>query len=260
MRRLLPVLAILSAFSLYTAFASAEDDAVTTVLASEWGITLKSDGSGFYNELARLVLAEDVGRTDYRIVPYRRSNTQFLKATDTCRYPDSIETLVADGHVKNGEAFIESIPFINVHVHLFSTPGSIPPRTAADIEESTIAYPMGARTHLKIPAKGAKFVPVSDELAKAKMLLSGRVQFIAAALPDLKFVLAAIGHPMLPYHEPYIVENLPLGIVCHQTAENNAFIDRVNRRIKTLHEGGDLALFFLHHGLDPHGYTPALTK
>lgn len=235
-------------------------DAPTRIIASEWGVTLKADGSGFYNELARLILKDGVGATDYRITPYRRSTSLFLSTPEACKYPDSITTLKSDGHIETSEGLLESIPVINVHVHIFGAPGTRPPRSIEELKGHTIAYPMGARTPLKLKDPEIEFVAVADELSKAKMLLTGRVELMAAALPDLRFVLTTLGHPMLPYFEPFIVENLPLGFVCRDSAANRAFLERLNTRISELHKDGDLALFFLHHGLDPHGYAPASSE
>jgi len=231
-----------------------------SLYASAWGITLEADGSGFYNDLARLLLDADLGDVDYMIVPYRRATTRFLNSHDSCRYPDSIQVLMADGHVTSPEGLVETRPVVNAQVHIFSAPGTQPPANLQDMAGKSIAYQLGSTTSQKLKGVELQETAVADELSKARMLLTGRVDLITASLPDLKFVLRKLGHAMLPYSKEFIVEDLPLGIVCKATPVTTAFIGKLDARIKTLQDDETLARFYSQQGLHRRGYASSPVK
>ena len=244
-------------FCLFGESANAQAaSAKTKIYASSWGLTLEQDGTGFYNELARLVFGGLEEIVDYEIQPYRRTNASFIRNQDSCKYPDSLKSLQEGGLLNDPAAFLESKALVNAHMHIFSPPGHAAPSSRADLAGHSVAFPMGALTPMYLAGEGGiNFIAVSDELAKAKMLITGRVDFLAASLPDLKFVLEKLGHPMLPYNEFFIVEELPLAVVCHRNAATEAFVARLNEHLETLRKNGRMALFFSQYGIDPHGYS-----
>lgn len=231
-----------------------------SLYASAWGITLETDGTGFYNDLARLLLDADLGDVDYMVVPYRRATTRFLASDDSCRYPDSIQVLMADGHVTSPAGLVETRPVVNAQVHIFSAPGTEPPGNLEDMAGKSIAYQLGSTTADKLKGVDLKETAVADEMSKARMLLTGRVDLITASLPDLRFVLRRLGHAMLPYSKEFVVEDLPLGFVCKATPATIAFIDRLEARIDTLQSDGTLARFYSQQGLDRRGYASSPVK
>ncbi|TNE60872.1 MAG: hypothetical protein EP335_17695 [Alphaproteobacteria bacterium] len=229
----------------------------THIYATDWGLTLSADGSGFYNDLARfLFLAPEVGPVDYEILPYRRANRSFLDDAASCKYPSSIAYNLRGGLIPSAEGYLNSLPVVLTRVHLFSRPGREPAHRAEDVDGKTIAYAMGARTPALLAGHSALFIAVADEVDKARMLLSGRVDMITAAVPDVEFVFRELKVDMAPFAPELTLDVSPMGVDCHAGTANAAFLARLDARIRKLHASGELIAFYRSQGLDPASYVP----
>ena len=226
------------------------------IMATDWGLTLKSDGTGFYNDLARLVLPKNLGQIDYEILPYKRAKRAFLARSADCLYPSSFEYLVNTGTITQPKDFIHSHNVLAAQSHIFAPPGTQPPARTEDIQGQTIAYALGSGVPSSLKSVGSKFVAVSDEVGKARMLLEGRIDLLAAVLPDAKFVFDSLGTDLPPYTPQFTITSTEIGLICYRSESNEAFIKRLNSHLAELIRGGTLKGFLSSHGLDPAAHMP----
>ncbi|NVJ97792.1 MAG: hypothetical protein HWE25_06545 [Alphaproteobacteria bacterium] len=226
------------------------------VLATDWGLTLKSDGSGFYNDLAKLVLPFDHTEIEYEIKPYMRAKRAFLAAESSCLYPNSLDYLVSTGSIESADGFIASKSVIAAQSHVFAPHGSAPPTGPKDLAGKFITYALGSDVPNLLKGANARFVAVSDEVGKARMLLEGRTDLLIAVLPDAKFVFEHLGTDLPPYDPAYSLDSTDIGVICHQTPENITFIAAVNIHIARLLETGQLREFLISQGLNPDAHMP----
>lgn len=248
--------AILVGFVIAAAHPTCAADDPTHILGTDWGLTLKSDGSGFYNDLAKLVLPTSVGKIDYEILPYKRAKRAFLASKTSCLYPNSLGYLVSTGTIKKPDSFIGSRSVVAAQSRIFSPHGIKPPASASDLKGLHVAYALGSDVANLLKGSGAHFVAVSDEVGKARMLLEGRTDLLVAVLPDAKFVFDSLGTDLPPYDPSYSLDSTEIGVVCHDTEENRAFIKAFDRNLKGLVSSGQLRTFLVSQGLSPEAHMP----
>ena len=226
------------------------------VYVTAWGMTLANDGSGVYNDLGRLVLGPLMDDISFEIIPYRRANRTFNSDKSSCHYPSTLNYLTETQIVTDTSDLIESAFFMRTMAHIFARPGHEAPTDKEGTRGKTIAYPMGAEVPALLDGYNASFIPVTDETAKAAMLLSGRVDLMIAYMPDAKFVFDALGAAVAPYDPGFTINDDNAAIVCHRTPATEALIAQVNARVKMLKENGALARFLTANGIDPAYYMP----
>lgn len=224
------------------------------IFGTGWGRTLAADGTGFYNDLVTLTL--DGLPVSYTVSPYRRAKAVFLRGNPGCLYPSNIPLLIAGGEIDSSEGYIDTDGFLTVKVFVFSRPGTAPPASIHDIDHRSVAYAMGSRVPYFLKDANADFIAVADETDKARMLLSGRVDLISAALPDAKFVFDELGQPLPPFDPTYKLNDTLVRITCHDTPENRAFVQAFNNQLGDLRKTGALAALFEQAGLDVTLYLP----
>ncbi len=227
------------------------------VYATAWGLTLSTDGGGFYNDLGRYVLQGL--NIDYDIEPYRRAMRSFYEEQSSCVYPKSILGLIRTKDIDNSAGFIQSVPIQRTFVAVFAPPGKPAVRGPEELAGKRVAYAMGAKVPEYLGAEGAFFIAVANELDKARMLLTGRVDVMVGNLPDAGLVYSHLGSALPPYDPSY--RPFPAAssrIVCHDTPGNRAFMDQLNRRILSLHQSGDLKRFYEGFGLNAGLYLDRL--
>ncbi|NVJ98226.1 MAG: hypothetical protein HWE25_08740 [Alphaproteobacteria bacterium] len=221
--------------------------------ATAWGLTLAGDGTGFYNDLATFIL-EGLS-IDYEIRPYRRAMRHFFETQDSCLYPKSVASLLRTKEVPTNAGFIDSIPIQKTFVAVFTMPGRPVIENATDLKGKRVAYAMGSKVPEYLGPDGVFFIAVADEVNKAEMLLSGRVDVLVANLPDVGMVYQHLKAPMPNYDpsfQPFAAARSRF--LCHDTPGNQAFMDQLNHRIKSLRISGALANFYRGNGLDPDLY------
>ncbi len=226
------------------------------ILGTDWGLTLKSDGTGFYNDLAKLVMPPSLGDVDYEILPYKRAKRAFLASKTSCLYPNSLGYLISTGTLNSRDAFIGSRSVVAAQSHIFSPLGTKPPAGPDDLKGQRVAYALGSDVANLLKGSGAYFVAVSDEVGKARMLLEGRTDLLVAVLPDAKFVFDSLGTDLPPYEPAFALDTTEIGIVCHATKENKAFIQAFDGYLEGLVASGQLRAFLISHGLDPKSHMP----
>lgn len=226
----------------------------TTIYATSWGMTLAADGTGFYNDLARLILSPLMDDIRYDLIPYRRANRIFVQDNRACHFPSTLSYMQAVGVIENTDSFIQSGSFMRTMGLIFGPYETRPPASPDDIRGKIIAYPMGAEIPRLLPNLGVSFIPVADETGKAEMLLSGRVDFMVAYMPDAKFVFDQLAQRLPPFDPTFAIHDEEIAIVCHRTAETEALIDKVNSRILAAREDGSLTYFLGMSGIDPEFY------
>lgn len=257
-RCLIPLLLAAAFFAApFAAPATRADDPITHrthIFATDWGLTLKADGTGFYNDLAQLLFAPEIGAVDYEILPYRRAKRHFFEEAGACLYPSSLEYLTATGDMHDSTGFTDSSSMLINRIHLFVAFGKPAPTDKAAVNGKRVAYAMGSKIPHAFPDTTALFIAVADEVDKAQMLLSGRVDMIAAALPDVKFVFDSLGAEIAPYDPDFIIAGSGIGVVCHDTPETALFLTALERRMEQLKRTGRLQKFLSDQGLDPKEY------
>lgn len=225
----------------------------TKMYATAWGLTLARDGTGFYNELARFVLGSL--NIDYEIRPYRRAMRHFFENPGSCLFPKSVAALVRTNEIPTAAGFINSIPVQKTFVAVFTPTGTSPVHGPSGLNGKRVAYAMGSKVPEYLGAEGAFFIAVADEVDKAEMLLSGRVDVLVANLPDAGIVYNHLGAPLPPFDPDYLPFPAATSrFLCHDTPGSQAFMDSLNKRLRHLHSSGELAAFYQSHGLEPSLY------
>lgn len=226
------------------------------IYGTAWGMTLSEDGSGFYNELIRLFLDGLETPVQYDILPYRRAKALFYRNTESCLYPSNIDLLMDGGEISSADGLIDTRGILNVKVYVFSPPGTAPPASAHDVDHRSVAYAMGSRVPFFLRGANADFIAVANESDKARMLLSGRVDLMTAAMPDAKFVFEAMQKPLPPFNPEYELNNTLARVTCHDTPKNRAFVAAFNTHAMAVLKGGKAHALMLENRLDAASYLP----
>ncbi|WP_162139628.1 transporter substrate-binding domain-containing protein [Kordiimonas gwangyangensis] len=213
--------------------AAREHDRVT-IFGTVWGMTLAQDGSGFYNELAADLLDGMESTAHYQLMPYRRAKARFLDSESSCIYPSAIGVLTAGEHVQDASTLVETNPLFRARTHIFARRGEHAPSNLADLKGRTIAVPSGSVMQMVLADTGADVISVFDETDKARMLLTARVDYITAMLPDAVLVFDALSEPLPAFDNELVFLESNIGFVCHRSPATEAFVEALNSRAKTL--------------------------
>lgn len=235
--------------------ARASDNTVH-IIATDWGLTLKANGTGFYNDLARFVLPPSIGPVNYEILPYKRAKRLFLRDRNTCLFPSNVDYLHQSGTIASPEGFIGARPVVFSQTHLFSRLGTTPPGGPEDLGGKRIAYALGSDVINMLKPAQAFFIAVPDETDKAQMLIEGRIDLLIADLPDAKFVFDELGVPVQAYNHSFNLSDAETGVVCHRSPRHEAFVAAFNSNLDALTKSGELETFFRAQGLDPAAHMP----
>lgn len=227
------------------------------IFATGWGITLDADGSGFYNDYARFTLGSDLAQENYLVAPYKRAMRSFKRDRTSCIYPKSIDTLMRTGDWSEGESYIESSAMLRSPMRIFSRDATSIIHSQADLRGKKLAYALGAKVPNSMGDIGVEYVPIADEVDKAKILETGTVDAMIANMPDAYFVFKSLGQELPPHDPNYDPIPVPsIRIVCHDTANNKAFIKEFNHRLEELAASGEMADYLKKLGLSPIVYMP----
>ena len=205
-----------------------------SIFGTVWGMTLAQDGSGFYNELAADLLGGMDRETQYQLMPYRRAKARFLDSEGSCIYPSAIGLLIAGEHVRDASTLIETVPLFRARTHIFARRGERAPSSLADLKGRTIAVQSGSVMQMMLAGTGADVISVFDETDKARMLLTARVDYITAMLPDAVLVFDALREPLPAFDNELSFLESNIGFVCHKSPATEAFVAALNDRVKTL--------------------------
>lgn len=236
MVRTLPLLIALMAVAVPRVGAGPEDNNV--IVGTAWGITLSADGTGFYNDVLYGVLTPMSGAKFYMPQPYNRAKSEFRYHKDNCIYPAGLTHLRRGNELEEGRSYIETVPLIFVESHIFARPGTAALGTFEDLAGKRVAYPNGSALPTVLDGYGAIFIPTTDEMTKANMLLAGRVDFMSGSLPDNIFVFQQMGEPLPPYNGDLALAKIGVGIVCHDTPENRVFASAFDQLLGRMIETG----------------------
>ncbi|SDD88030.1 extracellular solute-binding protein, family 3 [Kordiimonas lacus] len=230
---------------------------VPHIFATGWGITLDADGSGFYNDYARFTLGTDLSNKNYLVAPYKRAMRGFKRDKSSCVYPKSIDTLMRTGDWEEGESFIESAAMLRSPLRVFTRDDMTIIHSPADLTGKRLAYALGSKIPHSLGDIGVEYIPVADEVDKAKILDTGTVDAMIANMPDAFFVFQSLGQPLPPHDPHYDPIPVPrIRIVCHDTPNNRDFIAQFNHRLQELAASGEMAEHLRELGLDPAEFMP----
>lgn len=227
------------------------------IFATGWGITLDAKGTGFYNDYARFTLGEALSRKNYVVAPYKRAMRSFKLDKSSCVYPKSIDMLMRTGDWSEGDSFIESGAMLRSPLYVFTREGAPIVHSTADLRGKRLAYTLGSKIPKSLGDIGVDYVPIADEVDKAKILETGTVDAMIANMPDALFVFQSLGQELPPHDPNYDPVPVPrIRIVCHDTPNNRDFIANFNHRLQELAASGEMAAYLTSLGLSPAHYIP----
>jgi ABC-type amino acid transport substrate-binding protein len=208
-----------SALSVLAANANAEQKSIVIGVSEIPNVLSKNkDQAGPYNKAL-----DQMGVVNPKIellyLPPARAQRLFDKAEISCLFPGSKTT------IPDSSKLIESLPLTQVEAYIFSL---TPYAEAADFSHQAIAIHRGftyGNIRQKIPAK---YVELEDEQATLLFLEKGRVAGVIGYLPDVQGALELMDLPKDRYFYGDAIYSAAEAMVCHDTPENQAFIEQVN--------------------------------
>jgi hypothetical protein len=235
----------------------AEDDPVM-IYGNSWGLTLALDGSGFYNDFLKTIMSGMEHPPTYQPAPYSRAKSTFLASKNGCLYPSTRSVLKDGEEIENIDDFIETTPFLRVRVFILAAKGRPVYTPGVDLKDQIIVHARGSRIATVMKDSGATFLAANGELDKARLLVSGRVDYIMASLPDTAFVFQSMGEPLPRFDPTSEFFGGGVGVVCHKTPENKVLIDQLNDAYMHQLKAGALSKLFENTGLDAGDYLPEI--
>lgn len=236
---------------------SATEAETPHIFATSWGITLANDETGFYNDFARFVFGPLMTTGRYHVAPYKRAMRQFQSTKGSCVYPKSIDALLRTGSWEDGNMFIESDAVLKSPLRIFSAPLKPIIASREDLRGIRLAYALGSRVPNTLGDGPLEYVPVADEVDKAKLLDTGLVDAMIANMPDALFVFRSLNIKMPPYDPDFDPIPVPrIRLVCHDAPVSRQFIQALNARVEKLKASGEMADFLTENGLNPAKYLP----
>jgi len=226
------------------------------IYGTSWGPTLAMDATGIYNDFARDIFTDAGIYPLYKIGPYNRSKQMFLRDKNTCLYPSSISLLEAGDEMADDDDFIESTSFLFVRSYLFAAEGQRQYDGKMGLEGKWVGHPVGSALPKLMSGSGASFLAINDEQDKAKMLISGRVDYMSGSLPDTAFVFKSLDKPVPASDRRHLLFSSGLGVVCHRSAATERLIEKLNAAFLHQYQAGSLQNYLKNAGLDPDNYLP----
>jgi hypothetical protein len=235
-----------------------DSDRAPSIYATSWGVTLALDGTGFYNDMIHLIM-EDMGKgADYRPTPYSRAKAIFLEKGEGCLYPSSTRVLLNGNEIQNAADFVETKSFLTVRVHILAGKGRPVYQKGLDIKDKIIAHSRGSAIATIMRDSGAYFLPVSDEIHKARLMISDRIDYMLASLPDTAFVFRDLGEPLPPFDPESEIFSGGVGVVCHKNPKTEALVKQLNDAYLHHLRNGNLAKLFENTSLEAGDYLPLI--
>jgi ABC-type amino acid transport substrate-binding protein len=233
---------------------SPEDD--IQIYGTSWGPTLAMDGTGIYNDFARSVFDKAGVYSSYKIGPYNRSKQTFLREESGCLYPSSISVLKAGDEMADDDDFIETTSFLLVKSYLFAARGQRQYDGEMSLKGKWVGYPVGSALPMLMQDSGASFLAINDEEDKAKLLITGRIDYMSGTLPDTAFVFKSLDQPLPTMDRRHLLFSSGVGVVCHRSEASEQLINRLNEAFLHQYQAGDLQKYLKNADLDPENYLP----
>ncbi|UTW56146.1 transporter substrate-binding domain-containing protein [Kordiimonas sp. SCSIO 12610] len=237
--------------------AKTTDVSYPVIYGNSWGLTLALDGTGFYNDIIKTVMAEMAPQPSYMPMPYLRAKATFLNGGKGCLYPSTRSVLKTGKEIDNIDDFIESVPFVMARVFILAGEGRPVYRPTLDLTGRTVVHARGSAIANAMEGSGATFLPASDELDKARLLVLGRADYIVATMPDAAFVFDYLKAPLPAFDPESEFFSGGIGVVCYRTPENEAFIKRLNDAYMHQFTEGNLTKFYENVGLRAEDFLPS---
>ncbi len=238
--------------------AAKSNEAEVMIYANSWGLTLALDGSGFYNDLIKTTLSGMDNPPKYLPIPYSRAKATFLTNGKGCLYPSTREVLKAGKEIDDESDFIETIPFLTARVFILAGAGRPVYRPGLDLTGRIVVHARGSAIATVMEGSGATFLAASDELDKARLLTTGRVDYILATLPDAAFVFQKLNESLPAFDPDSEFFKGGIGVVCHKTPENALMIERLNGAFMHQLRSGTLLKLFENVPLNASDYLPVI--
>jgi hypothetical protein len=228
------------------------------IYANSWGLTLALDGSGFYNDLIKTAFSDMDNPPKYLPIPYSRAKAMFLTNGKGCLYPSTREVLKRGKEIGDESDFIETVPFLTARVFILAGAGRPVYRPGLDLTGRIVVHARGSAIATVMEGSGATFLAASDELDKARLLTTGRVDYILATLPDAAFVFQKLNEPLPAFDPDSEFFKGGIGVVCHKTPKNSLMIERLNDAFMHQLRSGTLLKLFENVPLNASDYLPVI--
>lgn len=180
--------------------------------------------------------------------PLKRSSSRFRVDPNSCVFPANPRALRAVSN-KGARNLISSVPLDVVSLRLYTRKKTSGEVTVDDFEPERIGYIRGSGAIPLLGEKSKRFVPLSSEAQLISMLELGRLDAFLGHHPDTALALEDLNKPNVLHVTPLAVLNLrfPISFVCHNTKSAQAFLMKVNPKIKEMLASGRLQAILGEH-------------
>ena len=153
-------------------------------------------------------------------------------------------------------AYIESKPFLQHSVHLFSRPGTAPLKSLEELKGKTVAVPPSSNILKNIEGLEVETLASQTEPQRVEALMNRRVDYLLSSSSHVQLVAHRLGIEMPAFDPEISFADLTLHVSCHNTPEARKAIEIINKHIDASFKDGSLKAIFENYGLDTNVYFP----
>ncbi len=225
---------------LWASFAPAQTTLPVQVYAIALEYRLDEAGTKQYNRLLQAVAEEGL---KFNVLVRSLSRSLISMKTDqgSCLFPATVNALVTNDNDMAAFALISSDPIDEVSLRVLTNSTKPLITSIKELEGKRIAILNGLHSEQFLGDVNADVEPTPDEYVRLKMLTAGRLDAVLSFIPDILLAAEDLGLSI-----PHFDEHLALlrdegaAIVCHDNADNRAFIAQFNDVLRRMKASGEL--------------------
>ncbi len=205
------------------------------------------DGGGLYGQALVAILTGSGLDVDFSVLPLQRAFDTFGSRSADCIWAIDRGVLAKAGIT--GADLLESDSLFTSELHIFMPPGEPPLRDLRDLEGKSLGVSIGAVVPAVLQGITVDYVEVRSMDIKVRMLQLGRLDAIAAWVPDVLVAFHNNDIDPTAYNPALPLTESNVGLVCWDLPATRSFLHAVTPRIEAFRRSGALEEILRNYGI-----------
>jgi ABC-type amino acid transport substrate-binding protein len=212
----------------------------TQIYAISLDYRLDEAGTKHYNQLLG-ALSEKGLIFKTKVRPLKRTLLSFKLDKKSCVFPASLNALVTNDPTIEHQSLVSGKTIDHVSLRIFTSPNRPVIKSISELNNKRVAILNGLNPDFLLKGINAQIEITSNEEVPLKMLAHKRLDAIIGHMPDVFLAADELGFSKPNFEKTVaLFKDENISIVCHQTQENQKFINQFNDLLSTLKHNGEL--------------------
>ena len=208
---------------------------------------VEPDGSGDFDRLIKLLLAEINTPVSVKVLPIQRIRRAMLAGDSVCVAPATLSVFFEKNPGVSEENYLASTPIDKVTGHVFSRPGEEPVREFKGLAGKSVAYWWRVPYGEMLRKAGLKLLYVPSEKESIQLLMAGRVDLAWGWRPGSLASYRKLTPAPANYDSDFSISSQPTQVICKYSQETKAFLRHVNQVLAAMRLDGRLKKTLMPH-------------